>query len=232
MSTTFPISKFFPLPAFCLLFVQTLPALCSDFAYTSPALCSHFAETIPTIPGLGPHFSTYIIPGLVLNYFMTIFFIWTSLDFFNKLQLFYFSFFNYVIFGLKLYIVPALPIIEKVSHLAIFGLFLLCFTSFTLFYSFELSFLIIHFIHIIFYRQINKTFFSSFFFIYQYFFLFFFLLLRFLLFFFYYSFLLLIYYSYFYLFFSYSFIRFIVGGPSYFFCALFGTTQFILLYNI
>lgn len=117
---SFPISKFFPLPAFCLLFVQTLSRLCPDSACTSPALCRHFAVTIP---GLGPHFSTYTIPGLVLNHFMTIFFIWTSLDFFNKLQLFYFSFFNYVIFGLKLCKAPALPIIEKVGHLVIFGLF-------------------------------------------------------------------------------------------------------------
>ena len=126
MSTTFPISKFFPLPTLCL-----------HFAYTSPALCSHFAVTIP---GLGPHFSTYIIPGLVLNYFMTIFLsglVLISVARSSFLTILYKTFlFNYVIFGLKLCKAPALPIIEKVSHLAIFGLFLLCFTSFTLFLLF------------------------------------------------------------------------------------------------
>ena len=108
----------------CLHSTSTLPTFCPDFAYTSPALCSHFARTIP---GLGPHFGTYIIPGLVLNYFMTIFLsglVLISVARSSFLTILYRTFlFNYVICGLKLYIVPACPIIEKVSHLAIFGLF-------------------------------------------------------------------------------------------------------------
>lgn len=105
----------------CLHSAYTLPRLCLHQSRIMQSLCRGYSGTRPTLrhiyysrTSLELFHDYFFLPGLVLisatrSSFLTI--------------LYGIFLFNYVIFGLKLYIAPAFPIIEKVSHLAIFGLF-------------------------------------------------------------------------------------------------------------